>query len=114
MVVTDRYDARGRLLDESDDAYPTRTPAPWTLDEGDVRALDGVVIAMIAPGAKPGDEHLIAAAPDLLNALARMIVNCPVCSREVRFIEGVTADGLRCPNCYGARAVLERATGGDR
>ncbi len=98
-----------RLGNEQDDETPAHTPGPWTIDEGDIRAPDGVVVAVVTGFALPHDEALIAAAPDLLNALAWMVCNCPLCSRDVRFVEGVMADGLRCGNCYRARQVLDKA-----
>lgn len=110
--------AYDRLGHEQDDETPTgHTPGPWRFDadEGEIRAGDPNdgwricgVFGWNMPSFDP-NAHLIAAAPSLLNALAWMVANCPLCSRDVRFVEGVMADGLRCGNCYRARQVLDKA-----
>jgi hypothetical protein len=109
-VVNDPRDALGH---EQDDPVPTVSPGPWRVDHsGDLLDRNGRLIGAMLPECRPDDERLVAAAPDLRDQLARMIVGCPVCSGALRFVEGATSDGLYCGHCYPARAVLDRATGG--
>ncbi len=46
----------------------THTPGPWTHDEGSILAPDGYQIAAVLPRNRQGDQALIAAALDLLEA----------------------------------------------
>lgn len=118
--MTDHYHWTGRLLDEPDEHEPTgHWPGPWAVDLDDERPnvyANGRVVCFL-PSAPTRQEEanarLIAQAPALLDHLARMVIGCPLCSRDVRFLEGRTADGEYCPHCFPARAVLADATGGD-
>lgn len=113
--MSDHYDARGRLLEEPDDEYPTESPGPWRVDHsGDLLDRNGRLIGAMLPECRPGDEHLVAAAPALRDALVGMVVGCPLCSRNPIAIEGVYPDGSYCAHCHAARAVLERVVGGER
>lgn len=48
-------------------------PSPWHLDERQIRADDGTPIASLCPGIDANQGRLIAAAPDLLLAIALLI-----------------------------------------
>lgn len=76
------------------------TPAPWMLDGVEVRAESShpseIPICEMQPGYNYDDALLIAAAPDLLEALEALLADAP-------------ATGLM--SVYKARAAIARAKG---
>ncbi len=77
-----------------------RPPRPWWFEFGIVYGGDGTIVADNV-GIKDGP--LIAAAPALLAALARMV--CHSCTYQI----GEAREGPSCSSCAGAREALERA-----
>lgn len=102
----------------------THTSGPWTCDSADWNPSDGTEVRYYVrhdpPDISKANSDLIAAAPDLLNALKQMREACAAAMRVIVAVDGATerfADELEragIPDGFGKRAgdAIAKAEGG--
>lgn len=87
----------------------THTPGPWTVSQPSEKYIDTATgsVAALTYGATKADAHLIAAAPDLLAALTKLVANW-----DANHIPSAL-DDLSPPNLDigAARAAIAKAKG---
>ncbi len=95
------------------------TPGPWKIGalESGQAAVDGADGSEVTGFISIPDAHLIAAAPDLLEALEDMLGHCQGCNGKGRCYgpvpgsPGSYASNQPCGDCADARAAIAKARG---